>query len=178
MATKEISQTSTSKNEDNNHKGVGRRTALTVLVAAGAAGVAVVAGPKIVSDVEQGASNLAHQALTHELDSLETVSLDDAIRAAEITKAAVQVIVLPLANLAAVVGGDALGILLASLNTATNVLNSVHIDVAALSALRNTVASWHKNIASMPIGLTSYLTSDINSAEIYLKTLKKSIQSS
>ncbi len=177
MATKEIPQTSTSKNEGNK-RGVGRRTAVAALVAAAAAGVAVVAGPKIVSDVEQGASNLAHQALTHELDSLETVSLDDAIRAAEITKAAVQVIVLPLAGLASVIGGDALGILLASLNTATNVLNTVHIDVGPLTALRNTVASWHKNISSMPIGLTKYLTADINSAETYLKTLKKSAQSS
>ena len=112
---------------------VGRRAALAAVIAAGACGVAVIAGPKIVTDVEQGAENAAHQALAHELQSLESVSLDDAIRAAEITKAAVQLIVLPLAQLVSIIGGDALAVLLASLNTATNILGGLHINVAALT---------------------------------------------
>ena len=157
--------------------GVGRRAALAAVVAAGACGVAVLAGPQIVTDVKQSAENMAHQALAHELQSLESVSLDDAIRAAEITKAAVQVIVLPVAQLVAIIGGDALGVVLASLNTATNVLGSVHINVAALIGLRSTVGSWHSNIRSLPIALTSYATANITDAETYLKALKKSTQS-
>jgi hypothetical protein len=156
----------------------GRRRALTVAAAAGVCGLTALASPKIVQGVQSGAENLSHQVLAHELNALETISLDDAIRAAEITRAAVQVIVVPLAQLAALIGGDALGILLASLNTATSILNSLHASVATLTALRNTVSAWHKNISTLPIALSSYATANINNAEKYLKALKKSIQSS
>ena len=66
--------------------------------------------------------------------------------------------------------------LLASLTTATNVLGSVHISVAGLSGLRDTVASWHSHISSLPIALTSYTTANIVNAETYLKALKKQTQ--
>src|SRR5215469_10001740 len=157
---------------------VGRRAILAGAVAAGACGVTALAAPQIVTKVQQGAENLEHQVLAHELAGLETVTLDDAIRAAEITRAAVQVIVLPLARLFAVLGGDALIVLLASLNAATNALSTLHINVAALTALRNTVSEWHAHISSLPIALTSYATANIDNAETYLKALKKSTQSS
>ncbi|MGO8946765.1 MAG: hypothetical protein ACLQUY_03680 [Ktedonobacterales bacterium] len=169
MSTKEATQTATSNRW-------GRRAAIAAAAAAGACGITALAAPRLVTDVEHGAENLGRQALAHELDALETISLDDAIRAAEITKAAVQVIVVPLARLVALIGGDALGILLASLNAATNVFNTIHVNVAALSALRSTVADWHTNIASLPIALTSYTTANIDNAETYLKALKKSTQ--
>jgi hypothetical protein len=158
--------------------GVGRRRAIVAAVAAGVCGVTALASPKIVQGVQNGAENLGHQVLAHELNSLETISLDDAIEAAEITKAAVQVIVVPLAQLAAFIGGDALGVLLASLNTATNILGTLHVSVAALTALRNTVSVWHKNISTLPIALSSYVGANIDNAEKYLKALKKSIPSS
>jgi len=119
---------------------------------------------------------LGRQALAHELSSLEGVTLDDAIKAAEITQAAVRFLVLPLAQLVATIGGDGLAVLLASLTTATNVLGSVHITVAGLSGLRDTVASWHEHISSLPIALTSYSTANIANAETYLKALKKQSQ--
>jgi hypothetical protein len=157
---------------------VGRRAIMAGAVAAGACGVTALAAPQLVAKVQQGAGNLEHQILAHELAALETVTLDDAIRAAEITRAAVQVIVLPLARLFAVLGGDALSVLLASLNAATNALSALHINVAALTALRNTVSEWHTHISSLPIALTSYATANIDNAETYLKALKKSTQSS
>jgi hypothetical protein len=156
---------------------VGRRAVLAGVVAAGACGVTALAAPQLVSKVQQGAESLEHQVLAHELAALETVTLDDAIRAAEITRAAVQVIVLPLARLFAIIGSDALSILLASLDTATNALRTLHINVAALTALRNTVSEWHAHISSLPITLTSYATANIDNAETYLKALKKSTQS-
>jgi hypothetical protein len=174
MSTKESSQPTISTQSPQ----VNRRRALVVCAVAGACGITALAAPKIVQDVQSGAENLGHQALAHELDALETVTLDDAIRAAEITKAAVQVIVVPLAQLVALVGGDALGLLLASLNTATSVLNSLHVNVTALNALRNTMSDWHQNISSLPIALTSYASANIDNAEKYLKALKKSTQPS
>src|SRR5271166_1181984 len=155
---------------------VGRRALLAVTATAGVCGVCGVtalAVPQLRNSLEQDATALGRQALAHELTSLEGVTLDDAIKAAEITQAAVRFLVLPLAQLVATIGGDGLAVLLAALTTATNVLASVDISVTALSGLRDTVASWHEHIASLPMALTSYATSDIASAEVYLKALKK-----
>jgi hypothetical protein len=177
MRTEESTH-ATSSGQATTTSGVGRRRALAAVAAAGVCGLTALASPKIVQGVQNGAENLGHQVLAHELNALETISLDDAIRAAEITKAAVQVIVVPLAQLVAFIGGDALGILLASLNTATSILNSLHVNVAVLTALRNTVSTWHKNISTLPIALSSYASANIDNAEKYLKALKKSVQSS
>ena len=177
MATTKTAETGAAKTTKRGAV-VGRRALLAGAVAAGACGVTALAAPQIVSKVEQGAQNLEHQVLAHELAALETVTLDDAIRAAEITRAAVQVIVLPLARLFAVLGGDALSILLDSLNVATSALSALHVNVAAITGLRNTVSEWHAHISSLPIALTSYATANIENAETYLKALKKSTQSS
>jgi hypothetical protein len=154
---------------------VGRR-ALLAATATGVVGVTALAIPQLRNSLEQEATALGRQALAHELASLEGITLDEAIKAAEITQAAVRLVVLPLAQLVATIGGDGLAVLLSALTTATNALGSVHVTVAGLSGLRATVASWHEHIASLPIALTSYATADIASAEAYLKTLKKQTQ--
>jgi hypothetical protein len=154
---------------------VGRR-ALLAVAATGVVGVTALAIPQVRSSLEQEATALGRQALAHELASLEGITLDEAIKAAELTQAAVRFLVLPLAQLLATIGGDGLAVLLSALTTATQVLSSVHITVAGLSGLRDTVASWHEHIASLPIALTNYATADIASAEAYLKTLKKQTQ--
>ena len=158
---------------------VGRRALLAATATVGVCGVCGVtalAVPQIRDTLEQDAEALGRQALSHELASLEGIGLDEAIKAAEITQAAVRFLVLPLAQLVATIGGDGLAVLLAALTTATNVLGSLHINVAALSGLRDTVASWHAHIGSLPIALTNYSTADIASAEAYLKALKKQTQ--
>ena len=154
---------------------VGRR-ALLAVAATGVVGVTALAIPQVRNSLEQEATALGRQALAHELASLEGITLDEAIKAAEITQAAVRFLVLPLAQLVATIGGDGLMVLLSALTTATHVLSSVDITVAGLSGLRDTVASWHEHIASLPIALTSYATADIASAEAYLTTLKKQTQ--
>ena len=154
---------------------VGRR-ALLAVAATGVVGVTALAIPQVRNSLEQDATALGRQALAHELASLEGITLDEAIKAAEITQAAVRLVVLPLAQLVATIGGDGLAVLLAGLTRATDVLSSVHITVAGLSGLRDTVASWHSHIASLPIALTSYTTANITNAEAYLKTLKKQTQ--
>ena len=154
---------------------VGRR-ALLAVATTGVVGVTALAIPQVRNSLEQEAAALGRQALAHELASLEGITLDEAIKAAELTQAAVRLLVLPLAQLVATIGGDGLAVLLAGLTTATHVLSSVDITVAGLSGLRDTVASWHEHIASLPIALTRYATADIASAEAYLKTLKKQTQ--
>ena len=139
-------------------------------------GVTALAVPQLRNTLEQDATALSRQALAHELTSLEGVTLDDAIQAAEITEAAVRFLVLPLAQLVATLGGDGLAVLLSGLTTATHVLGSVHVTIAGLSGLRNTVASWHSHISSLPIALISYPTANITNAEAYLTALKKQTQ--
>ena len=87
-----------------------------------------------------------------------------------------RLLVLPLAQLIATLGGDGVAVLLAGLTLATQVLSSVHIRGGRARGLRDTVASWHEHLASLPIALTSYATADIASAEAYLKMLKKQTQ--
>jgi hypothetical protein len=160
-------------------RAVVRRALLAATATAGVVGVCGVtalAVPQLRNTLEQDVTALGRQALAHELSSLEGVRLDEAIKAAEITQAAVRLLVLPLAQLVANLGGDGLAVLLASLTTATNVLGSAHITVTGLSGLRDAVASWHEHISSLPIALTSYTTANIANAETYLKALKKQTQ--
>jgi hypothetical protein len=154
---------------------VGRR-ALLAVAATGVVGVTALAIPQVRNSLEQEATTLGRQALAHELASLEGITLDEAIKAAEITQAAVRFLVLPLAQLVATIGGDGLAVLLSALTTATQALSRVDITVAGLNGLRDMVASWHEHISSLPIALTNYATADIASAEAYLKTLKKQTQ--
>ena len=82
------------------------------LAATGVVGVTALAIPQVRNSLEQEATALGRQALAHELASLEGITLDEAIKAAEITQAAVRLVVLPLAQLVATIGGDGLAVLL------------------------------------------------------------------
>src|SRR5262249_21625842 len=106
------------------------------------------------------------------------ISLDAAIKAAEITRAAVQVIVLPVARLMATLGSGALTLLLGALDAAHNALSLVHVSTRAVDALHSTIASWQDGLNSLPIALTSYVNADITSAEAYLKALRKVVERS
>src|SRR5262249_18178653 len=108
---------------------------------------------------------------------LEGISLDAAIEAAEITRAAVQVIVLPVARLMAVLGTGALTLLLGALDAAHTALSLVHASTQVIDQLHAAIASWQTGLSSLPIALTSYVNADITSAEAYLKALRKLVKS-
>ena len=104
-ATETVSAKSSKSPKDS---AVGRRALLVVTATAGVVGVCGVttlAAPQLRNTLEQDVTALGRQALAHELTSLEGVTLDDAIKAAEITQAAVRLLVLPLAQLVATIGG-------------------------------------------------------------------------
>lgn len=149
---------------------VGRR-ALLAVGAVGLCGASVIAAPYVgqrIQDAERA-------AVLAELGQIEGVSLDAAIRAAEITRAAVQTIVLPLARFIAFIGSGALGALLAAIDAARNALSVLHISSPVLDQFRVVVVSWQSGVTTLPIALDAYLTGDITSAETYLKTLKSMI---
>ena len=149
------------------------RRALLAAGTVGLCGAAAVAAPHVAPIIGQHLEDAALDAGLGELRQLEGVSLDAAIRAAEITRAAVSVIVLPLARFLAALGSGALGLLLGALDAARNALALVHLPTATLDAFRDVVASWQAGVAALPIALDAYLTADISSAETYLKALQR-----
>jgi hypothetical protein len=146
-----------------------RRALITVTATAGLCGAAVVAAPHVVPAVEQRVEQAA-------LGELEGISIDAALEAAEITRAAVEVIVVPVANLVALLGSGALGLLLGTLEAAHNALAFVHVSTTEVDQLHAVVASWQAGLTALPIALNAYATADITSAETYLRALKKMVK--
>lgn len=116
------------------------------------------------------------QALMSELSQLEGVPLDAAIQVAEWTRMAVLYIVRPVAQLFATIAGDALGALVAAINSAQSNLASINVHISQLDQLKSLFTQWQTGVEQLPIELTKYATADIDSAENYLKALKKHLQ--
>ncbi|MFI5273003.1 MAG: hypothetical protein ACHQ4H_08240 [Ktedonobacterales bacterium] len=155
---------------------IARRALITTVAAAGICAAGAAVAPRLVPAVEQDLQQAALNTALGELNQLEGVTIDAALRAAEITRAAVSVIVLPVARLMALLGTGALNVLLRALDGAHVAVSFVHGDTTAVDALRTVVASWQIGITALPISLNAYLTSDITSAEAYLRALKKLMQ--
>jgi hypothetical protein len=151
---------------------VGRRALLT-LGALAVCGGAAAATPYVTQRVEDA----ARAAVLAELEQIEGIPIDAAIRAAEITRAAVQSIVLPVAQFVALIGVGALNGLLAAIDAARAAMRAFHISTTMLDQFRVVVVSWQASLTTLPIALDSYLTADIQSAETYLKSLKRMIDS-
>ena len=136
------------------------------------------ASKKAIDDAYAAGIAAGRQALLAELAQLEGVPLDAAIEVAELTRLAVLYIVRPVAQLFAAIAGDALTLLLSSLSFAKSKLASINVSFPTqLDELTKMLTRWQTNIAQLPIALTDYATHDIDSAENYLKSLKKQIQS-
>jgi hypothetical protein len=150
---------------------IGRRRLLAAATAAGVCGAGAIAAPHLIPLAEQ---KLQQVALA-ELRSVEGVSLDAAIEAADVTRAGVKVIVVPVARLVSFLGSGALTLVEAALAGAHNALSFFHLSTTAVDALQTMVASWQTGLGSLPIALSDYADADINSAEAYLKALRKMV---
>jgi hypothetical protein len=150
---------------------VSRRRIITAAATVGVVGAAAIAAPQVVPFAEQK----LQAAALGELKNLEGVSLDAAIEAAEITRAAVKVIVLPVATLVAFLGNGALGIVVLALQGAHDALSFFHLSTSVVDSLQTMVESWQTGLTQLPISLTSYASADITSAEQYLKALRKMV---
>jgi MFS family permease len=133
-------------------------------------------GQKAVDDAYAAGIAAGRQALLSELAQLEGVPLDAAIKVAELTRLAVLYIVRPVAQLFATVAGDALGGFIAAISSAQDHLASINIHISQLDQLKSLLTQWQQGVQQLPIALTQYATADIDSAENYLKALKKQIQ--
>lgn len=133
-------------------------------------------GQQAVEDAYAAGIAAGRQALLSELAQLEGVPLDAAIQVAELTRLAVLYIVRPVAQLFATVAGDALGGFIAAISSAQDHLSSINIHISQLDQLKSLLSQWQQGVQQLPIALTQYATADIDSAENYLKALKKQIQ--
>ncbi len=104
--------------------------------AVGLCGAGAVAAPRLLPLAEQGLQHAALDAAQGELRQLEGVSLDAAIKASELTRAAAHVIALPV-------------------HTG---LSLVHAPTNTVDQLRVVVASWESGIDTLPIALDAYVT--------------------
>jgi hypothetical protein len=83
----------------------------------------------------------------------------------------------PVAQFVALTGNGALSVLQGAIDAACAALAVVHVPTTVLDQFRLVVVSWQTDLSALPIALQAYLTADIQSAETYLKTLKRMIQS-
>jgi hypothetical protein len=134
------------------------------------------ASKQAIDDAYAAGIAAGRQALLSELAQIEGVPLDVAIQVAEWTRMAVLYIVRPIASLFATITGDALGALIAAINSAQSHLASINVHISQLDQLKSLLTEWQTNVKQLPIEITQYATADIDSAENYLKALKKHIQ--
>jgi chromosome condensin MukBEF complex kleisin-like MukF subunit len=149
---------------------IGRRALLT-------AGAVVVVGGAVAAApyAEQRIRDEERALVLAELGQLEGVPIDAAIAVAELTRQAVQAVVLPLALFVAAIGGDALGALLRVVQAAQGALHFIHVSSSVLDQFAGVITSWQTNVAGLPIALDQFVSADIQSAETYLKALKTTI---
>lgn len=152
---------------------VGRRVFLATAATVTMCGAGALAGPKAIPMLESKAGDIGRAAFMQELGNLEGVSLDAAIRAAEVTHAAVKILVLPLARFISAMGTSALALVLKAFELAHNAMTLMRLDTTILDAFKSVVQSWQSGVASLPIRLDAYATADIESAEKYLRALQR-----
>ena len=162
---------STVENKVQSQTHMGRRALLGLAASAGICGLGAVAAPQIKQEVD----TLEREALLRELGQLEGISIAAAIAAAELTQAAVRLLVLPLARLLAFIGGNALNVLISSVDTARTIAAGLHVTIPWLNEVRALFATWRDNLEQLPLALTAITTADISSAEAYLKALRQHI---
>lgn len=176
-------------------KGVSRRKLLIggALVAGGAV-AAYELVPRIPGALQEAGTNIEHQLqdafnrgvaaggdavrkeFLNSLDNLEGVSLEAAMGAAKLTRAAYDVFVSPLVNLAATVAGDFLSVTLNALITARGWLRQINEDSPTLGALQTVLENWVNQAHNMPKRLQAITDSDLDGAQAYLRGLQRMIQ--
>jgi len=153
-----------------------RRRALWALGAAGVVGAGALAAPVAIPAIERQLQAEEWRLIEQQIGNLEGVTVDAAIGAAELTLEGVRAIVLPLAQVLATIDGDALSVLISSLDTMHTIATAVHAPTGEIDAIRTLFVAWRNNAHELPIRINDYSTADITSAEHYLTSLKRQEQ--
>lgn len=168
---------------------LGRRVLLTTVAGVGLCGAGAALTPLALDKAKQYATdqfaagleagaNQARQELLSELEQLEGVSLDAALQVAQLTKLAVQYIVLPVATAVAAIGAGALDLLIAAVDGVRSGLSYIPGSAQysqPLDRLHDMLGSWRTGVKLLPIELSAFANADIASAQTYLNSLKAKI---
>ncbi len=160
-----------------------RRRALIAAAGLGIVGVAAAEAPAILDGAKKltqqeisDAINLGRQQLAEELANLEGVGIDVAIDAANITHGAVQIFVLPIANLVAGLTEVTLSAAKFAVEKAQGFTQLLNIDIQSLQTLDNIFTQWQTNVASFPTIIQAINNTDTTSATTYLTSLKTKLK--
>src|SRR5712692_2878476 len=171
-----------------------RKLIVGAIVVGGGAVAAYELGPKIPQALQNAGSNIEHQLqdafnrgvasggdavrkeLINGLDTLEGVSLEGAIGAAQLTRTAYDVFISPIVTLASTIADDFLLALLNALITARKWLDQINADNATLLALTNILQSWADQAKNMPKKLQTITETDLDGAQAYLRALQVKIK--
>lgn len=118
------------------------------------------------------------QAVLNDLKQLEGITLEAAIDIAGVEQFAFDKLVLPLAQLAVTIAGDALGILAGAVQTARADLAHFNITVAFLDYLDTLLTTWRNNLPDPSIlnAYAHYTDSQIQATQTYLRALQQRIE--
>lgn len=159
-------------------KKMGRR-ALIAAVGLGIVGVGVAEAPKILDGVGnltkqelQQAINYGRQQLARELLTVEEIGVDTAVTVSDILHNAVNMFVLPIANLLAGLTEITLGVASAAVEKAQGFTQLIGTDIQALQSLDNILKQWKVNVSAFPYAITSINNIDTKAAHTYLSALK------
>lgn len=159
-----------------------------VVAAAAVCGGAVEFGPGLLQKAGEYTKNELDQAFTagieagrqavlNELKQLEGVSIEAAIDIAGVEQFAFDKLVIPLAQLAVTIAGDALGVLAGAVQTARTDLAHFNITVGWLDNLYSLLVLWRTNLPDPTIlnAYATYTDSQIQASETYLRALQTKI---
>jgi hypothetical protein len=153
---------------------VGRRALLAAaaLVACGAA------TPFVLQKGSELAADEIRQLLQREIGDLEGVALEDALAVAELTRRAVELFLVPLAELLTTISGDGLQALSDTVQHAADALKALHLPSDDLDNFARLLTTWRANEAQLPVALDHLANADIDGAETYLRALKAKVNGS
>jgi hypothetical protein len=150
------------------------RTAFVVGATTGLlCGLGAFLAPRALPALETQAQALARATAPGELDELECIALDAAVRATEQTCAALSSVALPIARYVTLVARGALDLLLRGVDATQTIMARLHLHVALLNAFREGVVTWRARIATLPTTPKGSLVAGVTAADGYLRILKR-----
>jgi len=168
--------------EADERKKMGRR-ALIAAAGLGVVGLGVAEAPNVVKGVGdltqqqlQNAIAYGRQQLAKELITVEEIGIDIAVDVSNITHGAVQLFVIPIANLLAGLTEITLDVARGAVDKARGLSGLLGIDISALGNLSTILGQWKANVALFPVAVNTINNVDTKAANTYLTGLKTKLE--
>jgi hypothetical protein len=178
----EASDTAVPMTEAEERKTMGRR-ALIAAAGLGVVGAGLYEAPKVLEGAGklteqqiQNAINYGRQQLANELINLEEVGVEVAVDVASITHDAVNLFVVPIANLLSGLTEITLDIADGAVIKAKDFTQLLNIQIDALSFLHTLFGQWKQGVAQFPRAVQTLNNTDTQAAKKYLSALQQKLE--